>query len=219
MKKSDVDVKLLMFDPFDPKTVSRLEEYDEFTEDFGIDKSKIIAYIILLYDMNSQLRKEFPHFNKRKLVASELAGFEKVGDKLKEKYEKVILGSNEKVNKAISKYIRLFGSSKYISLVYYWSILSAEYDNVAVNKDSSDYKSTIGNIAMLENKINECVEYLFGGDEMKSIQSALYEAVEKENLRLPRPEVIASADDIDDIIGVGPYNGYKPSPLKYKSHK
>ena len=220
MNKSDIDVKSLMYDPFDPKTPNDLEEYDEFKGGFGLDKGQVCAYIILMYDKETQLRRELPYFNKRKLVAAELAGFEQgKNGKLLEKYEDVLLGKNEKVNGAISKYIRLFASPKYLSLVYYWSILSAEFENVTSLNASKDFKNTIANIERLEIKINECVNFLYGGDEVKDIQRALYESVEKENLKL-RPENIAlmDEDELDEQIG-NPYGDYRPEKLKYKGAK
>lgn len=215
MKKSDLDTKTLMFDPFDEKTISKLESYEEFNVKFGVDKEKIVAYIILAYDLNTQLRREVPYFNQRKIIAAELAGFEKKPDgKFTDTYEKVLLGGNTDVNNAISKYIRLFAEPKYLSLVYYWSILSAEFENITGSKESKDYKNTIGNIEKLEAKIKECTDYLFGGGEVKDIKRALYESVEKENLRL-RPEDIAMAEDIDEIIGHPYGKDYKPEKLKY----
>jgi hypothetical protein len=221
MKREDINVNVLMYDPWGENTVSKLESYDEFKEDFGIEKSKVISYIILAYDLNTQLRKEVPYFNQRKIISAELSGFVKNKDgKFKDEYEKVLIGNNDKVNLAISKYIRLFASPKYLSLVYYWSILSAEFENVTKVNDSKDFKNTIANIEKLETKINECIEFLFGGNEVTDIRQALYESVEKENLKL-RPENIAMAGDneLDEIIGDSPYGDYKPSPLKYKGHK
>jgi hypothetical protein len=134
--------------------------------------------------------------------------------KFTDTYEEVLLGGNQAVNNAISKYIRLFAEPKYLSLVYYWSILSAEFENITGSKESKDYKNTIGNIEKLEAKIKECTDYLFGGGEVKDIKRALYESVEKENLRL-RPEDIAMAEDIDDLIGHPYGKDYKPEKLKY----
>lgn len=223
MNKSDINISLLMFDPFSDSTISKLEEYDELKGSFGteVDKQSVCAYIILLYDLNTQLRKEIPHFNRRKIVAAELAGFKKDKDgKFIPVYEDIIIGRNIKANEAISKYIRLFANSKYITLVYYWSILAAEYQNVVNPKsESSDYKSTIANIEKLEKNIDENSAYLFGGNEVRDIRKELYEAVEKKKLAL-RPEDIANAENVDDIIGDGPYGkDYKPDKLKYKSHK
>jgi len=218
MRKEDVEIKYLMYDPFDPRSVAKLESYEEFNVDFGVAKSKVVCYIILCYDLNTQLRKEVPYFNKRKLVAAELAGFDQAKDgKFKKNYEDILLGLNEKANTAISKYIRLFASPKYLSLVYYWSILSAEFENITSIKESKDYKNTIGNIEKLEAKINECVEFLYGGEEVKDIRRALYESVEKENLKL-RPEHIAMAENVDELLE-NPYGDYKPEPLKYKGSK
>ena len=162
MKQSDIEVKYLMYDPFDEKTVSKLESYEEFKVDFGVSKKEVITYIILLYDMNTQLRREVPYLNQRKIIAAELAGFKKNKDgKFKKEYEDVMLGLNGTTEAAISKYIRLFANPKYISLVYYWSILSAEFFNISSSTESKDFKNTIANIEKLEAKINDHTQFLF----------------------------------------------------------
>ena len=219
MKKEDIDTGKLMFDPFDIKTVSKLEYYDEFKEDFGIDKQKVCCYIILVYDLHTQLRKEVPYFNQRKIIGAELAGFSfKKDGHLVENYENILVGKNKQVNAAISKFVRLFASQKYLSLVYYWSIQSAEFENIVSNKESRDYQKTLLNLDKLEKGIEEKTEYLFGGNEVKDIVKALYESVEKENLKI-RPEDIAMAENIDELID-SPYGKeYKPEKLKYKSNK
>lgn len=208
-----------MYDPWSEKTVKKLEAYEEFAVDFGISKEQVVAYIILMYDMNSPLRKEIPYFNQRKLMAAELAGFKKDKDgKFKADYEAIILGQNGLSESAISKYIRLFASPKYLALVYYWSILSLEFSNITSASESKDLKNTIANIEKLEAKINECTDILFGGDDTMNIKRALYESVEKENLKLT-PEAIANADDIDDLIG-NPYGeDYKFEKIKFKGSK
>jgi hypothetical protein len=238
MKREDLDIKHLMYDPFDQKTPSKLSEYDEFKGEFTytikkgkgedgeesvevvvIKKDKVCCYIILLYDMQTQLRREIPYLNQRKIIAAELSGFPKNKDgKFKKEYEDLMLGSNVKVSMAISKYVRLFSSPKYISLVYYWSILSAEYSNITSQSESKDFKNTIGNIEKLEAKINECVDILFGGKETEDIQKALYQSVERENLRLT-PEVIANSEDLESLLG-SPYGeDYKIDALKFKGNK
>lgn len=219
MKREDINTSLLMYNPWDEKTISKLETYDEFNESFGkVNKGKVIVYIILVYDINSQLRREIPYFNQRKIVAGELAEFPKNSSgKFLEIYEDVMIGLNKKVNNAISKYIILFADPKYINLVYYWSILTSEYENITGYKESRDYKNTIANIEKLEIKIKECTDYLFGGNEIKDIRRALYEQVERENLRL-RPEDIAMADNVDELIE-SPYGDYKPDKLKYLGNK
>jgi len=217
MKKSDIEIKYLMFDPWDEKTVSKLESYDEFKPDFGVPKQEFITYMILCYDLNTQLRKEVPYFNQRKIIAAELAGFKQNKDStFKEDYENILIGENDLANEAISKYIRLFASPTYISLVYYWSILTSEFSNITASK-SKDYKATIENISKLEVKINECTKILYGGDEVTNIRRTLYESVERENLKI-RPEDIAYAEDIDQLIE-SPYGEYKPGKLKFISHK
>ena len=220
MKQSDIEVKYLMYDPFDEKTVSKLESYEEFKVDFGVSKKEVITYIILLYDMNTQLRREVPYLNQRKIIAAELAGFKKNKDgKFKKEYEDVMLGLNGTTEAAISKYIRLFANPKYISLVYYWSILSAEFFNISSSTESKDFKNTIANIEKLEAKINDHTQVLFGGDETMNIRRALYESVEKENLKL-RPEDIANATEEElETILENPYGDYKPDKLKFKSHQ
>ena len=52
-----------------------------------------------------------------------------------------------------------------------------------------------------------------------NIRRALYESVEKENLKL-RPEDIdnATEEELETILE-NPYGDYKPDKLKFKSHQ
>ena len=225
LTKKDINVSKLKYDPFDPKTVKVLQEYDEFKQDFGVDKQKLFAYIILMYDMGSDLRHKIEWLNPRKKQAAELANFPKAdrGNTFEPGYENVIIGGNKKANSAISRYIRLFANPKYTLLIYYQTILASEFDNLNDRSaKSSDYNKILGNIKACDAGIENCTSALFGGDEeISSIKLALYEDAERENLGLRPEDVALDLSILDDIIAnSNPYGkGYKPRELKFKGDR
>jgi hypothetical protein len=67
-------------------------------------------------------------------------------------------------------------------------------------------------------EINRLTKIVFSGEETLGMRIALYKGMEKE-IKMPKPEVIALAEDVDEHLE-NPYGeGYKPEKLKYKSHK
>ena len=47
-----MDYSKFLYDPFGKDTVSELEKYDEFQFECK-DKAKVVAYLILMYDINN----------------------------------------------------------------------------------------------------------------------------------------------------------------------
>ena len=58
-------VSTMLFNPNDESLVDKLSVYTEFNQkesDFGVNKLKLFQYIVVMYDMNSPLRLEYPDF-------------------------------------------------------------------------------------------------------------------------------------------------------------
>ena len=58
-------VSTMLFNPNDENLVDKLSVYTEFNQkesDFGVNKLKLFQYIVVMYDMNSPLRLEYPDF-------------------------------------------------------------------------------------------------------------------------------------------------------------
>ena len=88
----------MLFNPNDNDLVEKLSVYGEFSKnetDYGLDRLKLFRYIIMMYDMLSPMRLEYPDFWERKKVSALNAGF-KVNKKgyFDEIIEKMLLGEN-----------------------------------------------------------------------------------------------------------------------------
>jgi hypothetical protein len=217
MKREDVDISKLKYDPFDPSTVNKVED-DFGSFDLGVDKVKAITYLILFYDFNSFFVREYKDVIERRIKCAEMCDFPKKGKVYDKAYEDLIVGDNPQFNSLAYLYIMSFGSPEYMALQMFLKYYSELYVSSTKNFDPKDYKDNINNIKSLLADINKLTEDLFSGKESLNMRMALYAGIEK-NILLPKPEIIANADNLDEVIGKGPYKGYKPEKLKYKSHK
>jgi hypothetical protein len=217
MKKEDIDTSKLRYDPFDPKTIIDLEE-EYGTLDFGVDKTKAVIYLILFYDYKSPLIKRYPDVIERRIRCAEIAKFPVTQDKFQGKYEDLMVGENENFNLISYQYLRSFGIPELVALHINWKVFGSEFINSAKNADSKTYKDTIKNTREVLEEINRLTKIVFSGEETLGMRIALYKGMEKE-IKMPKPEVIALAEDIDEHLE-NPYgDGYKPEKLKYKGHK
>jgi hypothetical protein len=223
MNLSNIDCKDLMFNPLDESALKELQTYDEFREDFGVDPKKALVYLIIVYDLNTPLRTRYPLLTTRKNAGADIAGFPRdLEGEFEEEYSKLVFGGNKNFSKAIAKFVRLFGSTEYITLVMLWTILANEWENTQNTKDSSKYKDTIKNIQELNVQIKKYEQTLFGGDETIDVKRALYEAVEKESFRTTRPEDIALATNKEElnVLLDNPYgDDYTPDQLHFVSDR
>jgi hypothetical protein len=216
MKQSDIEISKLRFNPFDPKTLSMLEE--EFGEfDFGVDKKKAVIYLILFYDLKSPFIQRYPDVIERRLRCADIAEFPKKDKVYDKKYENLIVGDNEKFNDISFAYIKSFGSPEYVALHIFWKYFGEQYLKSSKTFEQKEYKDSIANIKSLLNDINKLTEDLFSGHESLNMRMALYKGIENEN-KLPRPETIAQAEDVKELIN-NPYGKYEVEPLRFKSHK
>ena len=84
MNIKDIDTSSLRYDPADKKALKqlRIDHKDVFTTEMYVDQDlvkhddEILRYIILVYDINSPLRKTLKTHNEVKVQAMLLAGFD-----------------------------------------------------------------------------------------------------------------------------------------------
>lgn len=216
MKKESININVFRFNPFAENIVDIFEE--EYGQvDFGVDKKKSIIYLILMYDLNSPLIKQYPDIIERRLKIAELAEFPKKKNVFVQEYEDLMVGDNENFNKASYQYIRSFGSPEFIALQMFWKYFGEQYVNSSKIYSQKDYKESIANIKSLLIDINNLTDEIFSGKESINMRMALYKGMEKD-IKMPRPEAIAMAENLDELI-LNPYGDYKPEELKFKSNK
>ena len=211
-----IDRSKYYFDPFDEDLSKKLSKYDEFNEEFGLDKDSTLKYIVLMFDMQSSLRLDVRDFWERKRVAALIAGF-KYKARMKEfdeATEKMLLGENAAVNNAVTKYIMLFGSQQYAALVIYHTMLVFEVQKTMRNSYTN---STIKNVEHIRKEIDKITEELYGCKETINARKALYSKIEKDR-RAEKPEdIIERINKGDNLIEYSPYGeDYIPDKMKYK---
>lgn len=218
---SDYEFSNYLFDPTitDARLERAMSKYKEFTNELPkfMKRGKVLKYIVLMYDINTEMNNVFPDYNTRKRECAILAGFIiEENNKFDEDVEDFLIGKNEAINDMIARYIRLFNNPDYIAYVSYWSMLAHEIlasltttkltkEGAVVEKDSADYRYTLNNIDDLTKKINNLSKSIFRGDDSAALRKALYKSMERERLAL-RPESIADMTDKGEVkLKTDPY--------------
>lgn len=213
IKGYQVDGTKYLINPTAGNLLELVSKYDEFKEDFKIDKLLATKYIILMYDLNTTLKLDIRDFWERKRASALIAGF-KLNSKREfdEPVEKMLLGENDAVNNAMTKYILLFGIPAYSALIIYYTRLIHEVQKTL--RGSS--KTSLKDIDTIKNKIEECEEELFGGKETLNAKKALYSRIEKERKAEKPEEIIKRINEGDDLSEFSPYEkGYKVGEMKF----
>jgi len=199
-----VDGKKFYYDPTADDLDEQLSKYEEFKEEYGIDKSKVNRYIVLMFDMNTSLRLDVRDFWERKRISAQIAGFT-FKPKLKEfeePVEKMLLGDNAAVNNAITKYIMLFGLPEYASLVIFQTMLVFE---VQKTLRGSYTKDTSKNVDYIHKRISELTDLLYGGKETINAKKALYSKIEKDRRYEKAEDIIERINSGDKLVEANPY--------------
>lgn len=187
-----MDYSKLMYDPFDPQTVKELEKYEEFQFSCR-NKQQVIAYMIIMYDYNNtELRRLYPDFFTRKREAALMAGLkpEKSGH-FSEETENILTGQNDEFNRALVRFLLMFGHPDYPTLMGLREMHAKELE--ASMKGSSkpqDRRVILENLEKSAERIARMESMIFSGVEVENVRRALYVQLEADRAGL-RPEVIA----------------------------
>jgi hypothetical protein len=216
MELSKLDKSVFKYPPFDPKTYKELRKLDEFAkvDCDEIPINKFIDYVILCFDFETPLRKEYPfienqkNFNlqRKKFEAARMADFPIIDNKFEPEVEAFLLGKNKECNAAIVKYIISFGRMEYAILISYecmlLELIKASFIGVVDNKDIDK------RIEFHMNKINELTNKLYGGQETIEAKEALYLSAEKDIVNF-FPEGVADIMDKEGELPDewSPYHG------------
>ena len=178
-----------LFDPFGKDTVSKLEQYEEFK--FECDnKDKVIAYLILMYDLSSsEVKAHSDRLYERKKFAALRAGFKFKDGVFPKDIEDIIVGENDDFNVAMIRYVRMFGLPDLPKHTAYNEMLDSELSAAAKERDYKLHKVIMDNIESLSVKIESIERKIFTGDETENVRKSLYRLMEKT--RVPRPEYMA----------------------------
>ena len=179
----------MKFNPFTKEGQSILGLYNdlsnisELQDDLeGLDKEKVIKFILLVYDRHSPFYADIHDPVQRK---HEVAFFLQMDTKkgFSKEVQDIFYGRNEKVCVWINRIFRLYNSPKYSLLVSN----TENFYRLLDSKDSDDIKI----VKQLEKDIADSTEALLAGDKNQALQETTFKFIHKENIQLWRPEAIA----------------------------
>ncbi|MFW5944761.1 MAG: hypothetical protein ACOCTU_05820 [Bacteroidota bacterium] len=191
------------FSPFlyDPSRQYTLEQLKKSHMDFQAslpegperlpnNRAKVLRYIILVYDMNSPLRRMFPSFLNRKKEAAIMAGFklDKKTRRFNQEVEDIISGYDKGVNKMIVRYVMYFYNHKYLQLVVFNEVMGQlALQKMGTTKiTGTDMKA----FTDMGKSIESLNQEIFGGDETQNVKKELHRLLEEEVEDL-RPDIMA----------------------------
>jgi hypothetical protein len=213
MNKDNINRERYLFDPFDDAKLNKLRQYDEFKAIPAKFKGgSILCYLVLAYDLNSDLRKEYPSRPQQKYQAAILAGFNLTDKKFDSGVEELILGNNYDFDKALVKYLSLFGRVELMALEAYYLQLNQEMKLIITGEAE---KKNTDNVEVLYKRINDLTKILFFGEETITARKALYDFIAQPNSIRPSPENIAEMLE----KGVNPLEGTTPYGMNYEPTK
>jgi len=224
--KVDVDTSYLRFDVnhhkfYDNicKAIPQFAKYESEYATAEATKVRFFAWIVLMYDMNSPLRREIRDMYKRKVYAASLCGLtpNAATGKYREPVERILTGIDPEFNELVAAYISHFYSPEYKKLLAH----EAMQDNalMLIINGKAD-KNTQQLFDAASDTVTQLTRTLFGSaerDEVEEARKALYKQVAYD-LSDMRPEQVARA--IADGKGLpdswNPYeSGYKPGDIKF----
>ena len=194
-----MDYSKFLYDPFSKDTVSKLEQYEEFQFECK-DKVKVVAYLILMYDINNtDFRRAYSDLYERKHKCAVTAGFE-LDDKghFSPEIESILVGKNDMFNDAMARYISLFNIPDLPAHTAYSEILAKECIVAQKERDSKILKDVIANIDRARKNVEDCEVRIFTGIEVENVRKALYRFAQKKRLGLRPEEKAREIKDVSD---------------------
>ena len=179
---------------------------------FDFNDDKILIYIVLVYDLNSEIRRNIKEYLRRKTEAGEAAGFlrdEKTGF-FEKRIEDMMVGENDQFNKAVVQYTSWMFERNYKHLV----VLEFNYHKLAI-ESMKKWDSKSNTLIMdMKNEMDVIEKGLFGGEEVMNMRRALYEGTDRTRLRL-RKENEIDEFELNGLTDWSPYGDYKPYKLTF----
>ena len=225
LKIHDLDTSRLRFDPNDPhfyekicKDIKEFGEYSKTNDRADQTNHRLYAWIVLMYDMNTPLRREIKDMYKRKVYAGTLVGLtpHKTSGKYREYVEKIFTGVDLGVNALIVAYIASFASPEYMQLMGHVTMQQNALDKIISGTAKKDDQIMFDASTKI---IKELTNLLYGGgerDEVYEARRALYKQVSYD-LSDMRPEKISKLvveGGLPDEYN--PYEGgYVPNDIKF----
>jgi hypothetical protein len=218
MKRNDYDFSSCLFDPTKPKFLTSISEIPAFNLYNGkLPKGKVFAWIVMMYDLNSPMRRTITNYYDRKRMCAELAGWETgKNSEFAEDITKMLVGEDSEINGLITAYLALFSMPEYTQLIAY---LNMQY---ALTMDALTERfdhTTAKTLDFVTEKIKILTNEVFGSGqttEVMKARQALYNMAEKERIRLNPENIVKIITEEGELPKeFNPYGDYTPGKIVF----
>jgi hypothetical protein len=161
---------------------AELPAFEKFRkEPFDVDSTRrrLYAWIVIMYDINTPLRREVKDLYKRKVYAGNLCGITPnvQSGKYKGCFEDIFVGKDKAVNDLIVKFITSFSSPEYTQLIANVTIQADMLEKIISRKADTKVQTMFD---LATKQIKELTNIIYGSgerDEVYEARRALYKQV------------------------------------------
>ena len=222
----NIETAYLRFNPNSPKflktIIKEIPEFGKYHSDFArtdTGKTRLYSWIVIMYDLNTPLRREIKDMYKRKVYAGSLCGItpHAVTGKYRECFEDIFVGKDRDVNALIAKFISSFSSPEYTQLMAHAAIQYSMLEKIIAGRARKETQTMFDTAT---DKMKELEHVLYGSgerDETREAIRALYKQVAYD-LSDMRPESVAKTMVEEGKLNDewSPYEeGYEPGGISF----
>lgn len=210
MNLQKLDTSRFLYDPKNRASFMKLTRFKEFKkEPTGIHISKIIPYVILMYDpAGAMIEQQFPYLPQRKMEVAKMTGLVYRGEQISEHVEKALIGQSPQVNGMIIRYLQQFNNPDFEMLATYKEIYAALNKAAFTGVHSVQI---INSIERVHQGIEVLTEKILKGKDETRLRADLYMSVEGHGLGV-------RTEDIAEKLkrGEEPFPDVNPYDVNYK---
>lgn len=220
MKKSEFNFSKCLYHPSADGFLSSIQSIKEFKEYKGVlPKKKLFTWIVVMYDIESPLRKTIANYYERKKLAAEVAGWERrMNGEFEDNVTNLLTGADEDANVLVVAYLMQFSMPEYVQLIAFLNMSYAITREIMQNQFDKDTDKTFDR---LTERIKSLTNEVFGSgqhDEVMAARKALYETAERERLKLNPESIVKMMVEEGGLPDtMNPYGKYKPEKTKFVS--
>jgi hypothetical protein len=213
------DFERCVFNPLVKKGVDVEEVYPELRdrEGFlvgnfgsGLKRSKVIRWVMALYQPESPLIRDFVDYKVRRYQAGLLVGFDmsEDGGSFKKGYMDLVMGLNGRVNRFVVDFCRIMRDDDYTEMRVYQDKLYRMLGILAESDKASDDKVMLVNIKELKERIEALRKKYLVGDEDGRLIEEMRAVMDNDYIDMSREAVVRRIEAGEDVYGerfVPPY--------------
>lgn len=182
----EVETAYLKYNPNDATFLKTIEaeipafgQYESESFKNAHARRRLFAWIVIMYDINTPLRREVKDLYKRKVYAGNLCGItpNSQSGKYRDCFEDIFVGKDKGVNDLIVKFITSFSSPEYTQLIANVTIQADMLEKIISRKADKNVQVMFD---LATDKIKELTNLIYGSgerDEVYEARRALYKQV------------------------------------------